>query len=317
MNTPVKTNAYPAYCSHLKNAQDAIDMLLQAVEAMEYDYQLPNEMAMALQGVKDSNQRWRRILWDEEIAIDGLNTVEDVIEEEAPKVSEVIADTLSFLDSTEGSVDNTSTNTSTEDNNMSVLDTLTFYRDDKINGDARDIFKWIIQADPDTCDVDTFVHGMMLARVADANGKMKSLTRGELLDLCVARGFAGIPQKADGSLHKGNATKWVGGIVTRLKAQNSYDAKTVEKMTKHYPTAAFYPAEFIEDELGADFHIADQADGLDTLCADYCNDDSDLDDDDDLEDTVDAEEEEEQELPAEPRRQAPSINDAMARLGLK
>lgn len=198
---------------------------------------------------------------------------------------------------------------------MSVLDTLTFYKDDKVNGDARDIFQWILQADPDTCDVDTFVHGMMLCRVADASGKVKALTRGELLDLCITRGFAGIPQKADGTIHKSNATKWLGGIVTNLKAKNSYDAKTLEKMTKQYPTAAFYPAEFIEDELGSDFHIAEQTDGLDALCDDYCSDDSDL--DEDADDTIDPPAVEDDVLPAEPRRQAPSINDAMARLGLK
>ena len=313
MNAPAQ-NVKPQYLKHHFDAQDAMDMIIGSVKAMGYDHHLESEIAMAMQGVKDSIQRWRRTLWDEEMAYEASLQPEPapepmVIIEESP-----VADELSFLDSTPAVVDNdgTANPQPPKVSTMSVLDTVTYYQDDKINGDARFVFKWHIKADADSCDIDTFIHGLLLSRKADSNGKSKSFTRAELLDLCVARGFTCIPKKSDGSLHKGNATKHIGAIVTRLKGQNSYDQKTLEKMNKNTPTAASYPEEFLEDDLGTDFHDCGAGDDLDALCADYC--------DDDLEDEeVEAApaQDNDEVIDQEPRRQAPTINDAMARLGLK
>ena len=142
-----------------------------------------------------------------------------------------------------------------------MLDNYTWYKDEKINGDARDIFTWILKADPRTCSPEQFIEGLLYARL-DKAGKAASLTQRELVDLVMLRSFPGYPSTIKGVTDK------VRAISKQLKASKDFTKKGLEEMTKRgYPTASFYTQAHITALEAARAPCSLPGDDLDEICA--------------------------------------------------
>lgn len=142
-----------------------------------------------------------------------------------------------------------------------MLDNYTWYKDEKINGDARDIFTWILKADPRSCSPEEFVEGLLYARL-DKAGKAASLTQRELVDLVLLRSFPGYPTTVKGVTDK------VRAISKQLKASKDFTKKGLEEMTKRgYPTASFYTQAHIDALEAARAPCSLPGEDLDEICA--------------------------------------------------
>lgn len=141
-----------------------------------------------------------------------------------------------------------------------MLDNYTWYKDEKINGDARDIFTWILQVDPRTCSAEDFIEGLLYARL-DKAGKAASLTQRELVDLVMLRSFAGFPSTITGVTDK------VRAISKQLKYNKDFTKKGLEELTKRgYPTASFYTQTHIDALEAARAPCSLPGDDLDAIC---------------------------------------------------
>ena len=141
-----------------------------------------------------------------------------------------------------------------------MLDNYTWYKDEKINGDARDIFTWILKADPRTCSPEEFIEGLLYARL-DKAGKAASLTQRELVDLVLLRSFPGYPTTVKGVTDK------VRAISKQLKTSKDFTKKGLEEMTKRgYPTASFYTQAHIDALEAARAPCSLSGDDLDGIC---------------------------------------------------
>lgn len=146
-----------------------------------------------------------------------------------------------------------------------MLDNYTWYKDEKINGDARDIFTWILQVDPRTCSPEEFIEGLLYARL-DKSGKAASLTQRELADLVLLRNFPGYPSTIKGVTDK------VRDISKQLKASKDFTKKGLEEMTKRgYPTASFYTPVHIASLEAARGACTLPGDDLDAICEGITN----------------------------------------------
>lgn len=142
-----------------------------------------------------------------------------------------------------------------------MLDNYTWYKDEKINGDARDIFTWIIKADPRTCSPEEFIEGLLYARLSKS-GKAASLTQRDLVDLVLLRSFPGYPTTIKG------ATDKVRAISKQLKASKDFTKKGLEDLTKRgYPTASFYTQGHIDALEAARAPCSLPGDDLEEICA--------------------------------------------------
>ena len=141
-----------------------------------------------------------------------------------------------------------------------MLDNYTWYKDDKINGDARDIFTWILEADPRSCSPEEFIEGLLYARL-DKSGKAASLTQRELVDLVLLRSFPGYPTTLKGVTDK------VRAISKQLKTSKDFTKKGLEEITKRgYPTASFYTQAHINALEAARAPCSLSGDDLDEIC---------------------------------------------------
>ena len=141
-----------------------------------------------------------------------------------------------------------------------MLDNYTWYKDDKINGDARDIFTWILEADPRSCSPEEFIEGLLYARL-DKSGKAASLTQRELVDLVLLRSFPGYPSTIKGVTDK------VRAISKQLKTSKDFTKKGLEEITKRgYPTASFYTQAHINALEAARAPCSLSGDDLDEIC---------------------------------------------------
>lgn len=110
---------------------------------------------------------------------------------------------------------------------------INFYKDDTLNGDGNEIFKWLLQEDPMTCTPEMFMRGLLLCRVDNA-GKAASFKRAELEQLMKARKFPGWPAVGKALKEK------VKALIDQLKSQESFTADRVRSMSKNMPTLATY-----------------------------------------------------------------------------
>jgi len=141
-----------------------------------------------------------------------------------------------------------------------MLDNYTWYKDEKVNGDARDIFTWILKADPRSCSPEEFIEGLLYARL-DKAGKATSLTQRDLVDLVLLRRFSGYPTTVKGVTDK------VRAISKQLKASKDFTKKGLEEMTKRgYPTASFYTQAHINALEAARAPCSLSGDSLDEIC---------------------------------------------------
>jgi hypothetical protein len=141
-----------------------------------------------------------------------------------------------------------------------MLDNYTWYKDETINGDARDIFTWILQVDPLTCSAEQFIEGLLYARIYK-DGKATSLTQRELAELLLLRAFPGYPTNIKG------ATDKVRDICKQLKASKDFTKKGLEELTKRgYPTASFYTQTHIDALEAARAPCSLPGDDLDAIC---------------------------------------------------
>jgi hypothetical protein len=131
-----------------------------------------------------------------------------------------------------------------QETDMSLFSGYQWWSDDDHNGNAADIFKYVLEADPNTCDIDTFIKGLLYARVERDTGKDGSLRQDELLALCHARGFSEIPPA------KGKGKAALKPIVDRVKATGDFSKKALKDITKSgFPTHAFYREDFLEKSV--------------------------------------------------------------------
>lgn len=109
-----------------------------------------------------------------------------------------------------------------------------FYKDADINGDPRDIFKWILDQDPLTCTPQMFVRGLLKSRVYKEGGKTGSLVQDQIVELCVRRNFNGW------SSNPKIVKETVKRIIADLKSSESFDAASIKRDAQNYPTLATY-----------------------------------------------------------------------------
>jgi hypothetical protein len=113
---------------------------------------------------------------------------------------------------------------------------MSFFKDEAMNGDANDIFQWILGADPMNCDLATFLRGLMFARVV-RNGKAAALVQDEIVELVQRRAF---PQHA--GMNKKQVKDAIKAASEPLKANEKFGVKEVKDLTKSYPTLYYYDA---------------------------------------------------------------------------
>ena len=148
-----------------------------------------------------------------------------------------------------------------QETDMSLFSGYKWWSDDDHNGNAADLFKYVLEADPNTCDIDTFIKGLLYARVERDNGKDGSLRQDELLDLCHARGFAEIPPQ------KGKGKAALKPIVDRVKATGDFSKKALKDITKSgFPTHAFYREDFLEKSVYTFEAPELDGDDLESIC---------------------------------------------------
>lgn len=126
-----------------------------------------------------------------------------------------------------------------------IFNHLTFYKDLDINGDANDIFRWVLRVDPMTCSIEDFLRGVLLCRVEGqdkaGNVKAAALKQKEIVDLCIARNFPLMPAG------KTAAAGYVKALISQLKASEDFTKARLAKITKSgYPTASFYTQQHID-----------------------------------------------------------------------
>jgi len=148
-----------------------------------------------------------------------------------------------------------------QETDMSLFSGYKWWSDDDHNGNAADLFKYVLEADPNTCDIDTFIKGLLYARVERDNGKDGSLRQDELLALCHARGFSEIPPQ------KGKGKAALKPIIDRVKATGDFSKKALKDITKSgFPTHAFYREDFLEKSVYTFETPELQGDDLESIC---------------------------------------------------
>ena len=172
-----------------------------------------------------------------------------VVSEEAPSVEEPLCDIVETQSTPSQEID------------MSLFNGYKWWSDEHHNGRAEDLFKYVLEADPNTCDIETFIKGLLYSRVERDTGKDGSLRQDELLALVQARGFSEIPAA------KGKGKAALKPIVDRVKTTGDFSKKALKDITKSgFPTYAFYREEFLEKCVYT-FDVPDlEGDDLDSIC---------------------------------------------------
>lgn len=121
-----------------------------------------------------------------------------------------------------------------------ILGGVSWYRDEDMNGDANDIFQWVLQADPMTCPPEVFIRGLLLSRKANGKGGATALTQPEIIDMCLQRAFTGWP------LRKSEVSTKVKELIASLKSRESFDAPAVKNLSKNFITLSYYAQDQFE-----------------------------------------------------------------------
>lgn len=118
--------------------------------------------------------------------------------------------------------------------NTDLFHGYSFFKDADVNGDPRDIFKWILNEDPTTCSPQMFIRGLLKSRVYKDNGKTGSLVQDQIVELCVRRNFSGW------SNNPKVIKETVKRMIADLKSAESFDAASIKRDAQNYPTLATY-----------------------------------------------------------------------------
>lgn len=184
----------------------------------------------------------------------------------SPSDLEVVNAPQPSVEATECDTVDAPTNLATPEIDMSIFSGFKWWSDEDHNGRVEDIFKFVLQVDPNTCDMETFIKGLLYARV-ERNGKDASLKMDEIMELCALRNFAGWPVTKHGVTVKTKAKAIIKPVIDQLKETHSFDKKTLKEITKSgYPTHAHYRQDFL-DKCVYEFEGPDlDGDDLDAMC---------------------------------------------------